>query len=96
MPQHRTAGGAEALEGGDHLAPAIDVGRNRVGDADAADQQRGEADEGQELAQALQRARHLRGGIAAVAHGEAGLGQRLLDAVAEAEEPGVRLSPWRR
>ena len=83
MPKIVPAGGAEALEGGDDLAAAIDVGGNRIGDADAADQQRGEADQGQELAQPLERARHLRRGIAAVAHGEAALGQRLLDALAE-------------
>ena len=81
--EDRAAGGAEALEGGDDLAAAIDVGGDRIGDADAADQQRGEPDQRQELAQPLERARDLRRGIAPVAHGEAALGQRLLDALAE-------------
>jgi hypothetical protein len=36
-PQDRPAGGAQALEGGDDLAAAIDVGGDRIGDADAAD-----------------------------------------------------------
>ena len=96
IAEDRAAGGAEALEGGDHLAAAIDVGGDRIGDADAADQQRGEPDERQELPQPLERARHLRGGIAPVAHGEAALGQRLLDALAEADEPAVGLRRRRR
>ena len=53
--------------GGHHLAAAVDVGRDRVGNADAADQQGGEADQGQELAQPLERACHLWRGIAPVA-----------------------------
>ena len=91
-PQDGPAGGAEALEGGDDLAAAIDVGGDRVGDADAADQQRGEPDQRQELPQPLERARHLRGGIAPVAHREAAFGQRLLDALAETDEAVVRLA----
>ncbi len=62
------------------------IGGDRVGDADAADQQRGEADQGQELAQALQRARHLRRGIAPVGDGEASLGQLCLAGIAERDE----------
>ncbi len=83
------AGGADALEGGDDLAPAVDVGGDRVGDADAADQQRREPDQRQELAQPLQRARDLRRGIAPVAHREAALGQGLLDALAKGDEIAV-------
>src|SRR5439155_20315469 len=90
--QDRPAGGAQAFEGGDDLAPAIDVGGDRVGDADAADEQRGEPDEGEELPQPLERARDLRRGIAAVAHGEAAFGQGLLDALAESDEPPIRLA----
>ena len=73
------AGGAKALEGGDHLTAAVDVGGHRVGNADTADQQRGQADQRQELAQALQRPGHLRRGIAAVGDGEPRIGQRFLD-----------------
>ena len=89
-PQDRATGGAEALEGGDDLAAAIDVGGDRVGDAYAADQQCREPDQRQELAQPLQRAGHLRGGVAPVAHGEAALGEALLDALAEGCEAVVR------
>ena len=44
------AGGAQRLERGDDVAAAIDVALDRVGDADAADQKCGEADQRQELA----------------------------------------------
>ena len=90
--EDHAAGGAEALEGGDHLAPAIDVGGNRIGDTDTADQQGGQADQRQELAQSLQRARNLRRGIAAVADGEATFGQRLLGALGEIHETAVVLA----
>ena len=89
--EHDAACRAEALEGGDHLAPAIDVGRNRIGDADAANQQGGQADQRQELAQPFQRARDLRRGIAPVAHGEAGFGQRLLYASRKPTRPRIGL-----
>ena len=51
--EHVAAGGAERLEGGDHVAPAVEMALHRIGDADAADQQRGEADQRQELREAL-------------------------------------------
>ena len=41
---------AEALQGRDRGALAVDEAAHRVRDADAADEQRGQADEGQELA----------------------------------------------
>ena len=56
-PEHRAARRADALHGGDDLAPLVDEGRDRVGDADAADEQRRQADERQELAQPVERAR---------------------------------------
>ena len=46
------AGGAQRLEGGDDVAAAVDMALDGVGDADAADQQRGEADQGEELREA--------------------------------------------
>src|SRR4029077_2126917 len=82
----------EALEGGDHLAAAVDIGGDRIGDADAADQQRGQADERQELAQPLQRARNLRRRVAPVADGEAALGQGLLGTLGEGDEAAVRFT----
>ena len=66
MPSTMAAGGADALHGGDDLAPLVDERRHGVGDADAADEQRRQADERQELAQPIERAAHLRRGIAAV------------------------------
>ena len=77
--EHHAAGRADALHGGDHLAALVDERRHRIGDADAADEQRRQADEGQELPQPLQRAAHLRGGIAPVGDGEPGLGQLRFD-----------------
>ena len=64
--EHHAAGGADALHGGDDLAPLVDERRHGVGDADAADEQRRQADERQELPQPIQRAAHLRRGIAPV------------------------------
>ncbi len=90
--EDHAAGGAEALEDGDHLAAPIDVGGDRVGHADASDQQRGQADQRQELAQPVERARHLRRRIAAVADGETTLGQRLLGALGEVDETAVGLA----
>ena len=69
------AGGAQRLEGGDDVAAAIDMALDGVGDADAADQQRGEADQGQELGKAVDGALELRRGIVAAANLPAGLGQ---------------------
>ena len=44
------ARGAEALQGRDRDALAVDEAAHRIGDADAADEQRRQADERQELA----------------------------------------------
>ena len=44
------ARGAEALQGRDRGALAVDETAHGIRDADAADEQRGQADEGQELA----------------------------------------------
>ena len=48
--EHVAAGGADRLEGRDDVEPAVDMAPDGVGDADAADQERGEADQRQELA----------------------------------------------
>ena len=90
--EHHAARGADALHRGDHLAPLVDEGRHRVGDADAADQQRGEPDERQELPQPLERAAHLRRGIAPVGDGEARLGQLRFDALRAATSSSSSLA----
>ena len=69
------AGGAERLERGDDVAAAIDVALDGVGDADAADQKRGEADQRQELGEAADGALELRRGVAAAADPPAGFRQ---------------------
>ena len=76
-------GGAEALEGGDDLAAAIDEGRDRIGDADATYEKGSQADERQELAQALERACHLRMRIATIGDREAAIRQLGFDLVAK-------------
>ena len=60
---HLAARRAEALQGGDGRALAVDEAAHRIGDADAADQQRGQADEGQELREALDVAGKARIGV---------------------------------
>jgi hypothetical protein len=71
------AGGAERLERGDDVAAAIDMALDGVGDADAADQQRGEADQRQELGEAADGALELRRGVAAAADSQPASGNAL-------------------
>ena len=71
--EHVAPRGADGLEGRDHLEPAIDMALHGVGDADAADQQCCEADQGQELREAADIAFELRRGIGAAADLPAGL-----------------------
>ena len=78
--EHVAAGGAERLEGGDHVAAAVDMALHRVGDADAADQQRGEADQSQELREAADGALELRRGVGAAADFPAGFAAAALRA----------------
>ena len=73
--EHARAGGAHRLEGGDHVALAVEIVLGRVGDADAADQQRGEADQGEILGEALDVALELRRRVEAAADVPAGVGQ---------------------
>ena len=70
------AGGAERLERGNDVAAAIDMALDRVGDADAADQQRREPDQREELGKAADAALKLRRGIAAGANFPARFRQR--------------------
>ncbi len=66
------AGGADSLEGRDDVAAAIDVALHGVRHADAADQERGEANQRQELGEAADGAFKLRRGIGAAADFPAG------------------------
>ncbi len=63
--EHAAAARAQRLQGRDHVALPIDVAFHRVGDADAADQQRGQADQCQELGEMLDIALDRRRGIGA-------------------------------
>ena len=72
-----SARGAEALEGGDDAALAVEIGAHGVGDADAADDQRGQADQGQELRKPFDIRGERRRGIAAIADAPAGVGKFL-------------------
>ena len=54
---------------------AVEMAFDRIADADAADQQRGQADDGEELREALDVALELRRGIAAAADVPAGFGK---------------------
>ena len=72
---HLPARRAEALQGGDGGALAVDEAAHRIGDADAAHEQGGQADEGQELGEALDVAGKARIGIEPRADVPAGLRQ---------------------
>ena len=54
---------AEALQRGDRGALAVDEAAHRIGDADAADQEGGQADQGEELGEALDVAGKARIGV---------------------------------
>ena len=51
--EHAGAGRAERFQGRDHVAPAVEMALDRIGDADAADQQRGQPDQREILGEAL-------------------------------------------
>ncbi len=59
------------LHGGDDVAPPIDERRDGARDADAADEKRCQPEEGQELAQPVERARDLRRRVAPICNHEA-------------------------
>ena len=92
---------AEALQGGDGGALAIDEAAHRIGHADAADQQRGQADQGQELGEALDVALAKRGSaltrvrISKPASGKRVLGLRrdLRQAVVGRHAPAAAMQP---
>ena len=88
---HLPARSAEALEGGDRGALAVDEAAHRIGDADAAHEQRGQADQGQELREALDVAGKARIGVEARADVPARLRQ---DAVGLGLDPGSGPPRW--
>jgi len=63
---------AERFEGRDHVAAAIEMALDRVGHADAADQQRGEAHQREVLGETLDVLLERGRGIGAAAHLPAG------------------------
>ena len=69
------AAGAERLHGGDGFAPPLEMAFHRVADADPADQQRGQSDDGEELREAFDVLLEPRRHLVARAHVPAGLGQ---------------------
>ena len=71
--EDEAARGAEALEGGDDAALAVEIGAHGIGDTDAADHQRGQADQRQELREALDVCGERRRGVGARAYAPAGL-----------------------
>ena len=73
--KHLAAGGAQRFVCRDHVAAAIDMALHRVGDPDAANQERGETDQGQKLREAVDGALKLRRGVGAAADFPAGLRQ---------------------
>ncbi len=78
--EHQPARGAETFEGGDDLALLRHVALDGVADADAAEQERGQPDEADELGEAVGVAAERRRGIGPVADGEAALRELTLDA----------------
>ena len=74
--EHCAAGSAERLHGADHVALAREMRGDRIGDADAADQQRGQADQREKLREALDIAFELRRRLAAGADFPAGIRER--------------------
>ena len=75
--EHGAAGSAHGLEDGDRLAFAIEIVLDRVGDADATDQQRSEPHEREKIREALYVALELRRSPGTRANLPAGLRQTL-------------------
>ena len=73
--EHPAAGSAERLQGRDDVALAIDVALHGIGNTDAADQQRGETDQGQELGEVIDIALQRRRCVGAAADLPAGVRQ---------------------
>ena len=74
---------AQAFEDGDGRGLALQEGLDRIADADAADEQRREPDQGQEQGRAVDEALHPRGGIVQPAQPPAGIGEAVVEGGAE-------------
>ena len=94
--EHAAAGRAERLQRRDHVALAVEMALHRVGDADAADQQRGQADQREELREALDVALQRGRGVGAGAHLPAGIRQLLRGRRRRARPRRGRCRPARR
>ena len=68
--KNRAPSRAETAERRNDLATAVDVSRDRIGDTNAADQQRGQPDQREELAYAFEGLRHPRRRIATIENRE--------------------------
>ena len=66
--EYLAPGGAKRLEGRDHVSTLVEMAYDRIGDADAADQQGGEAHQRQKLGEARDVAFELGRGVAAAAN----------------------------
>ena len=83
------AGGARGFHGRDRVALAREVTGDRIGDADAADQQCGQGDEGQELAETLDIALELRRSLFARADVPAGIREVAAGSLFECDDGAV-------
>ncbi len=73
--QHEAVRCAQALECGDAGDPAVEIALDRIGNADPADQKRGQTDERQIDAEALDRLAHARRGLGWIADTPARVGE---------------------
>jgi hypothetical protein len=81
--EDQRAGGAEALEGGDDAALAVEIGAHGIGDADAAHHQRRQPDQREELREPLDIGGQRRRGVGAAANAPAGFGNSAVGALAD-------------
>ena len=68
---------AKGFQRGDHFAAAVEMAFHRIANANAADQQRGQSDDGEELREAIDVALELWRGVLAIADFPAGFRQLL-------------------
>ena len=88
MRKTRPAFGAEAFQDGDRRAFQVDEARHRIGDADAADDQRRQAHQREELHEAVDVAPQTRRGVVARADRPSRLGKALRCQGAEVSDGG--------
>ena len=76
---------AQAFQGGDGARPLVQIGGDRVGDADTADQKRGQPDEGQKQGHAVDKPAQPRRHLVGSPHPPSGARKR----VVQAGNPGL-------